>query len=107
MSGLHGSGEEYADPNGWRITPKARALVPTSNRQIANDYPNRESPRHRQNCATWARQRSAVFREQLCVWWERADARKGFALFVSFHSLVLATFTCTYTASGTKECKLK
>ena len=32
--------EEYADPNGWRNNAKgAVRLVPTSNRQIAADYP--------------------------------------------------------------------
>ncbi|MEO5717454.1 MAG: hypothetical protein ABIR29_02655, partial [Chthoniobacterales bacterium] len=40
VSGLHHSGEEYADPNGWRNNAKgAIRLVPTSNRQIATDYP--------------------------------------------------------------------
>ena len=40
VSGLHHSGEEYADPNGWRNNAKgAVRLVPTSNRQIAADYP--------------------------------------------------------------------
>jgi len=40
VSGLHHSGEEYADPNGWRNNAKgAVRLVPTSNRQIATDYP--------------------------------------------------------------------
>ena len=40
ISGLHHSGEEYADPNGWRNNAKgAVRLVPTSNRQIATDYP--------------------------------------------------------------------
>ena len=39
-SGLHHSGEEYADPNGWRNNGKgALRLVPTSHRQIATDYP--------------------------------------------------------------------
>jgi type IV pilus assembly protein PilQ len=39
VSGLHHSGEEYADPNGWRNNAKgAVRLVPTSNRQLAADY---------------------------------------------------------------------
>jgi type IV pilus secretin PilQ/predicted competence protein len=40
VSGLHHSGEEYADPNGWRNNAKgAVRLVPTSNRQVVTDYP--------------------------------------------------------------------
>ncbi len=40
ISGLHHSGEEYADPNGWRNNAKgAVRLVPTSNRQITAEYP--------------------------------------------------------------------
>jgi type IV pilus secretin PilQ/predicted competence protein len=40
VSGVHSSGEEYADPNGWRNNAKgAIRLVPTSNRQNAADYP--------------------------------------------------------------------
>jgi type IV pilus secretin PilQ/predicted competence protein len=40
VSGVHHSGEEYADPNGWRNNAKgAVRLVPTSNRQNAADYP--------------------------------------------------------------------
>jgi type II secretory pathway component GspD/PulD (secretin) len=40
VSGLHHSGEEYADPNGWRNNAKGSLrLVPTSNRQIVTDYP--------------------------------------------------------------------
>jgi type IV pilus assembly protein PilQ len=40
ISGLHHSGEEYSDPNGWRNNAKgAVRLVPTSNRQITADYP--------------------------------------------------------------------
>jgi type IV pilus assembly protein PilQ len=39
-SGLHHSGEEFADPNGWRNNAKgAVRLVPTANRQLAADYP--------------------------------------------------------------------
>ncbi len=40
VSGLHHSGEEFADPNGWRNNAKgAIRLVPTSHRQVAADYP--------------------------------------------------------------------
>ncbi len=40
VSGLHHTGEEFADPNGWRNNAKgAVRLVPTSNRQNAADYP--------------------------------------------------------------------
>ncbi len=40
VSGLHNSGEEFADPNGWRNNAKgAVRLVPTSNRQIVTEYP--------------------------------------------------------------------
>jgi type IV pilus assembly protein PilQ len=40
VSGLTHTGEEYADPNGWRNNAKgAKRLVPTSNRQLAADYP--------------------------------------------------------------------
>jgi type IV pilus assembly protein PilQ len=40
ISGLHHSGEEYADPNGWRNNAKgAVRLVPTSQRQLTADYP--------------------------------------------------------------------
>jgi type IV pilus assembly protein PilQ len=40
VTGLHHSGEEYADPNGWRNNASgAYRLVPTSHRQIAADYP--------------------------------------------------------------------
>jgi type IV pilus assembly protein PilQ len=39
-SGLHHSGEEYADPNGWRNNAKgAVRLVPTAQRQAVADYP--------------------------------------------------------------------
>ena len=45
VSGLHHSGEEFADPNGWRNNAKgAVRLVPTSNRQIAEDYPKPGMP---------------------------------------------------------------
>ncbi len=40
VSGLYHSGDEYADPNGWRNNAKgAIRLKPTSNRQIEADYP--------------------------------------------------------------------
>ena len=40
VTGLTHSGEEYADPNGWRNNAKgAKRLVPTSHRQLAADYP--------------------------------------------------------------------
>ena len=40
LTGLSHSGEEYADPNGWRNNAKgAKRLVPTSNRQLVADYP--------------------------------------------------------------------
>ena len=45
VSGVHHSGEEYADPNGWRNNAKgAVRLVPTSNRQNAADYPKPGTP---------------------------------------------------------------
>jgi type IV pilus secretin PilQ/predicted competence protein len=45
VSGVHHSGEEYADPNGWRNNAKgAVRLVPTSNRQNAADYPKPGAP---------------------------------------------------------------
>ncbi len=38
-SGLAHSGEEYADPNGWRNNAKgAIRIIPNSNRQLAADY---------------------------------------------------------------------
>lgn len=40
VTGLNHSGEEYADPNGWRNNAKGAArIVPTSNRQLAKEYP--------------------------------------------------------------------
>jgi len=40
VTGLHHSGPEYADPNGWRNNASgAIRLVPTSNRQVAADVP--------------------------------------------------------------------
>ena len=45
VSGVTHSGEEFADPNGWRNNAKgAVRLVPTSNRQIAADYPKPGTP---------------------------------------------------------------
>jgi len=45
VSGVTHSGEEYADPNGWRNNAKgAVRLVPTSNRQNAADYPKPGTP---------------------------------------------------------------
>jgi type IV pilus assembly protein PilQ len=45
VSGLHNTGEEYADPNGWRNNAKgAIRLVPTSNRHVAADYPKPGTP---------------------------------------------------------------
>ncbi|MBA2242042.1 MAG: hypothetical protein H0W04_04015 [Chthoniobacterales bacterium] len=45
VSGLHHTGEEYADPNGWRNNAKgAVRLIPTSNRQVAADYPKPGTP---------------------------------------------------------------
>mgnify|MGYP006279608233 CR=1 FL=1 len=45
VDGLHDSGEEYADPNGWRNNAKgAIRLVPTSNAQRAGDYPKPGTP---------------------------------------------------------------
>lgn len=45
VSGVHHSGEEYADPNGWRNNAKgAVRLVPTSHRQLAADYPKPGTP---------------------------------------------------------------
>jgi type IV pilus secretin PilQ/predicted competence protein len=45
VSGVHHSGEEYADPNGWRNNAKgAVRLVPTSQRQLAADYPKPGTP---------------------------------------------------------------
>ncbi|MDQ2658878.1 MAG: hypothetical protein M3Y03_00485, partial [Verrucomicrobiota bacterium] len=45
VSGLHHTGEEYADPNGWRNNAKgAVRIVPTSNRQVVADYPKPGTP---------------------------------------------------------------
>ncbi|MDB6146638.1 MAG: hypothetical protein JWO45_302, partial [Spartobacteria bacterium] len=40
VGGLHHSGEEFADPNGWRNNAKgAVRLVPTPQRQLVSEYP--------------------------------------------------------------------
>jgi type IV pilus assembly protein PilQ len=40
VSGLSHSGDEFADPNGWRNNAKgAKRILPTSQRQLAADYP--------------------------------------------------------------------
>ncbi|XHR27047.1 MAG: type II secretion system protein GspD [Chthoniobacteraceae bacterium] len=40
VSGLKNTGEEYADPNGWRNNARGSVrLVPTSNRPVVADYP--------------------------------------------------------------------
>ena len=45
VSGLHHTGEEYSDPNGWRNNAKgAVRLKPTANRHIAADYPKPGTP---------------------------------------------------------------
>jgi type IV pilus secretin PilQ/predicted competence protein len=45
VNGLRHTGEEYADPNGWRNNAKgAIRLVPTSNRHVAADYPKPGTP---------------------------------------------------------------
>jgi type IV pilus secretin PilQ/predicted competence protein len=45
VSGLHHSGEEYADPNGWRNNAKGSVrLVPTSQRPTVADYPKPGMP---------------------------------------------------------------
>jgi type IV pilus assembly protein PilQ len=45
VSGIHNSGEEFADPNGWRNNAKgAVRLKPTSNRQVVADYPKPGTP---------------------------------------------------------------
>jgi type IV pilus assembly protein PilQ len=45
ISGLHHSGEEYSDPNGWRNNAKgAVRLVPTAQRQVVADYPKPGMP---------------------------------------------------------------
>jgi type IV pilus assembly protein PilQ len=45
VSGIHHTGEEYADPNGWRNNAKgAVRLVPTAHRQLAADYAKPGAP---------------------------------------------------------------
>jgi type IV pilus assembly protein PilQ len=45
VNGLRHTGEEYADPNGWRNNAKgAVRLKPTSNRHVAADYPKPGTP---------------------------------------------------------------
>jgi type IV pilus secretin PilQ/predicted competence protein len=45
VSGLHHTGEEFADPNGWRNNARgAVRMVPTSNRHVAADYPKPGTP---------------------------------------------------------------
>lgn len=45
VDGLHHSGEEFADPNGWRNNARGSIrLVPTSNRQAVADYPAPGTP---------------------------------------------------------------
>jgi type IV pilus secretin PilQ/predicted competence protein len=45
VSGVHHSGEEFSDPNGWRNNAKGSVrLVPTSHRQVAADYPKPGTP---------------------------------------------------------------
>lgn len=45
VSGLHHSGEEFSDPNGWRNNAKgAVRLVPTGQRQVVADYPKPGMP---------------------------------------------------------------
>jgi len=45
VSGVRHTGEEYADPNGWRNNAKgAVRLVPTAHRQLAADYAKPGSP---------------------------------------------------------------
>ncbi len=45
VSGLHHSGEEFAEPNGWRNNAKgAIRILPTSNRQNVADYPKPGTP---------------------------------------------------------------
>jgi type IV pilus assembly protein PilQ len=45
VSGLHHSGEEFADPNGWRNNAKgAVRLVPTPQRELAAEYPKPGMP---------------------------------------------------------------
>ena len=54
VTGLTHSGEEFADPNGWRNNAKGAdpARVPTSNRQIAADVAKPGFARRRRKSAT-------------------------------------------------------
>jgi type IV pilus assembly protein PilQ len=45
VSGMHHTGEDYADPNGWRNNASgAVRLLPTGHRQLAADYPKPGMP---------------------------------------------------------------
>ena len=45
VAGVHHSGEEFADPNGWRNNAKGSIrIVPTAQRQAAADYPKPGTP---------------------------------------------------------------
>jgi Flp pilus assembly secretin CpaC len=45
VSGMHHTGEDYADPNGWRNNASgAVRLMPTGHRQLAADYPKPGMP---------------------------------------------------------------
>jgi general secretion pathway protein D len=45
VSGLHHSGGEFADPNGWRNNAKGSVrIIPTSLRPVAADYPKPGTP---------------------------------------------------------------
>jgi general secretion pathway protein D len=45
VSGLNNSGEEFSDPNGWRNNARgAVRIMPTSQRQVAADYPKPGMP---------------------------------------------------------------
>ena len=40
VNGMHHTGEEFADPNGWRNNAKgAVRIVPTAQRPLASEYP--------------------------------------------------------------------
>ena len=52
VTGLENSGEEVSDPNGWRNNARgAVRIVPTSDRQVAGDYPPPGSKRPAKNAA--------------------------------------------------------
>ncbi len=45
VGGLHNSGEEFADPNGWRNNAKGSfRLIPTSQEQLVSEYPKPGTP---------------------------------------------------------------